>query len=458
MTLSWRSPFAIVLTLCAAGLFPDSTQAQTPIVLRESFTPGYQYHVGTRVDISGTLTPPAPKPGPAGAGTGAATPPKPVTVTGQSAMEYDERFLGADAQTARAIRIYRTIDLHRRIGEQPQESTLRPAVRRLVVLRNQKAKVPFSPDGPLTWGEIDLIRTELFTPSLVGLLPDRPVKPGDRWQASPTAVSELTDLEKVEEGSLECRLDEIAPLAGRRHARVSISGSVRGVNEDGPTRQQIDGYFYFDLESNHLGYLSFKGVHLLLDGAGKESGRIEGRFTLTRQPNLPANQRPTELSDAALRGIALEPNADNTLLLYDNPELGVRLVYPRRWHIGIVQGRQVVLDEVNGNGLLITLDPLTRIPTGQQYLSESREYLEKQKAKLIRVTPPRKLQAAPQELEHFSVDVEMAGQQAAIQYYVARQANGGATMAARLLPRDAAELQREVERIARSVTITRVQK
>lgn len=454
MTPRCRRLFAGILVLGAAGLLPGVTQAQTPITLRESFTPGYQYHVSTRVEISGTLTPPPPKPGTPNAGTA----PKPVTVAGQSAMEYDERFLGADAQSAKAIRIYRTIDLHRRIGEQPQESTLRAAVRRLVVLRGRAAKVPFSPDGPLTWGEIDLIRTELFTPSLVGLLPDKPVKPGDRWQASPAAVSELTDLEKVEEGSLECRLDEIAPLAGRRHARVSISGSVRGVNEDGPTRQQIDGYFYFDLEANHLGYLSFKGVHLLLDGSGKESGRIEGRFTLTRQVNLPANQRPAELSDAALRGVALEPNADNTLLLYDNPELGVRLLYPRRWRIGAVQGRQVVLDDVGGNGLLLTLDPLTRIPTGQQYLAESRGYLEKQKAKLVRVNPLRKLQAPPQELEQFSVDVEMAGQSATVAYYIIRQSNGGATMAARLLPRDLAETQRDVERIARSVVITRVQK
>jgi hypothetical protein len=453
MTPRWHRLFAAFLALGVAANLPGFAHAQAPLNLRESFTPGYQYHVSTRVEISGTLTPP-PRPGAPAAG---ATP-RPVTVTGQSVMEYDERFLGADAQTAKAIRIYRTIDLHRRIGDQPQESTLRPAVRRLVVLRNRSAKVPFSPDGPLTWGEIDLIRTELFTPSLVGLLPDKPVKPGDRWQPSPAAVSELTDLEKVEEGSLECRLDEIASLAGRRHARVSISGSVRGVNEDGPTRQQIDGYFYFDLESNHLGYLSFKGVHLLLDGSGKESGRIEGRFTLTRQVQLPANQRPAELSDAALRGVALEPNADNTLLLYDNPELGVRLFYPRRWRIGAVQGRQVTLDEVNGNGMLITLDPLTRIPSGQQYLNESREYLEKQKAKVARVTPPRKLQAPPQELEHFSVDVEMSGQSATIMYYIARQANGGATMAARLLPRDLGETQREVERIARSVTITQPQR
>jgi hypothetical protein len=38
-------------------------------------------------------------------------------------------------------------------------------------------------------------------------------------------------------------------------------------------------------------------------------------------------------------------------------------------------------------------------------------------------------------------------------YYVLRQAPGGATLAARLLPADLAGLQKEVERIARSVQI-----
>jgi hypothetical protein len=445
MTSHRHLKFAFLLTILGAsgGWLPASAQA--PVTLRETFQPGAQFHVSTRVELSGTLTPPAPPQG------GAA---KALAVTGQSTIEYDERLLGADSQAARTIRIYRQIELRRKIGDEPQQSTLRPAVRRLVVLRSRTAKVPFSPDGPLTWGEIDLVRTEIFTPALAALLPDRPVRPGDRWQAGTGAVQELTDLERVEEGTIECRLDELTTLAGRRHARVTMSGSVRGINEDGPTRQQIDGHFYFDLESNHVGHVSFKGVHLLLDATGKEAGRIEGRFTLTRQ----ANQRSADLSDQALRGLVLEPNADNTLLLYDNPDLGVRFLYPRRWRVGAVRGRQVVLDEAKGNGLLLTLDPLPRVPTGAQYLAESRDYLEKQKAKVLRIQPPQKLQGPPQELEQFALEIEMGGQPAAMVYYIVRQGLGGATLAARLLPTDPAAMQKDVERIARSVTLTAPQK
>ena len=62
--------------------------------------------------------------------------------------------------------------------------------------------------------------------------------------------------------------------------------------------------------------------------------------------------------------MALEPNADNTQLLYDNPDLGVRFLHPRRWRVAGVRGAQVALDETGGNGLLLTLEPAATVPTG----------------------------------------------------------------------------------------------
>src|SRR2546425_511957 len=85
-----------------------------------------------------------------------------------------------------------------------------------------------------------------------------------------------------------------------------------------PSRQTLEGFLYFDLESNHLSYLPLRGVHLLYDKDGKEAGRVEGRFVLTRQ----LNPGVRDLSDDAVRGLTLEPNAENTRLLYENPELG----------------------------------------------------------------------------------------------------------------------------------------
>src|SRR5262249_53170495 len=146
--------------------------------------------------------------------------------------------------------------------------------------------------------------------------------------------------------------------------------------------------------------------------------------------------------------------ADNTLLLYDNPDLGVRFLYPRRWRVQGVRGSQVTLDGAEGSGLLLTVDTAARTPTGAQFLAESRGWLEKQKARRLRGEPPRRVQERP-PLEQFALEAEMGGQKFLMDYYVTRQAAGGVTIAARLLPADLAALRQEVERIARSVAVTR---
>ena len=343
------------------------------------------------------------------------------------------------------------VDFRRTVGDRPQESSLRPAVRRLVLLREARdKKAPFSPDGPLTWGEIDLIRTDTFVPALLGLLPAEAVKPGENWVAGTEAVQELTGLLSLDEGKLECRLEQITPPGQPRQARVALAGTVRGMTADGTSRQQLKGHYLFDLENGRLTYLELRGVHSLLAADGREVGRIEGRFILSRQ----GDAKPTELTDAALRGVVLDPDADNTLLLYDNADLGVRFLYPRRWRIAATNSNQVGVDAPDGSGFMLTVEAPSRTPSGAEFLTESRKFLESQKVRVIRVEPPQLAQQNPPR-EHFALEVDHDGQKSLMEYHVSRQQNGGAILSARLLPGDQAALVREVERIARSIVITK---
>jgi hypothetical protein len=428
--------------ILASFLAHGPVHAQDAQRFVEAFPVGRQYHVSCRVEISGSLTLPPDKPG---------GPSRSLSVTGNSAIEYDERILRltTEGQVDRTLRLYRRIDFQRQVGDRPQESTIRPEVRRLVVLRQKNVEVPFSPDGPLTWGEMDLVRTDVFTPALNGLLGDKPVAVGDRWTADSAAVQELTDMERIDEGQVNCRFDEITLVAGRRVARVSFAGTVRGLNEDGPNRQQIDGYLFFDLDSRHVSYLSLRGVNSLLGADGKASGRIEGRFVLTRRPPGPIS----DLDETAVRGVNLEPNEDNTLLLYDNPEIGIRFLYPRRWHVAGVRGFQVTLDESGGNGILITREAPERVPTAEQFLAESRAYFEKQNARVLNVGDPRRLDVPPRGLEQFSLTLDTAGRREFLDYYIARQRDGGATLSARLVGSDVNAARADVARIAKSVEV-----
>src|SRR5213076_1873379 len=104
-----------------------AARAQAPVRLQEGFTPGYEYHVSSRVELTGTLALPPDKDNKG---------PRSLAVTGKSAIEYDERVLARekDGRVTKTARLYRRIDFQRNVGDQPQQSTIRPQVRRLVLL------------------------------------------------------------------------------------------------------------------------------------------------------------------------------------------------------------------------------------------------------------------------------------------------------------------------------------
>src|SRR5438105_5343056 len=107
-----------VLIAAAFSLAP-SAKAADAVRLQETFKPGNEYHVSVRVELTGKLTPPPEKE------KAAATP---VEVTGESALEYDERVLAlaGDGEVERTARIYRRVDLQRKVAGRLQTSTIRP--------------------------------------------------------------------------------------------------------------------------------------------------------------------------------------------------------------------------------------------------------------------------------------------------------------------------------------------
>jgi hypothetical protein len=432
MNVAVRTVASILALVCTASL-----DAQESIRLVESFPSGAQYQVSCRVKIAGSLAVPAEK----------GQPPKILRVTGDSAIEYDERILKENARRVeRTIRFYRRLDVKRALGSEEQQSSLRPAVHRLVILRHKQYEVPFSPAGPLTWGEIDLVRTDVFTPALQGLLPSQAVRLGDSWRADPEAVQELTDLEEIKEGSLTCRLEKVTTFAGRRLAYVSFQGRVGGIGEDGKAVHDLEGTLYFDLEARYLAYLDVKGTHHLPGPEGQQGGKIDGRFTLTREP-IPLS---LALSDDALRGLVLEPNEENTQLLFDNPALGVRFLYPRNWHVAGTNPRQLGLDEKEGSGLLLVIDPGAPAPSAvQQFYQAQAKGLTAQKAEIRRIGTLQSLQPG---LTTFTIEAVIAKKAVTMQYYVIQQPAGTVTLSATLQAR--AGVARDVERIARSVQIS----
>ena len=141
--------------------------ADEPIALRETFSRDSAYHVSGRVDVAGTLTL-APEAGQSSVRT--------LPIKGTSAIEYDERVVARRQRrkedgphlSARRFSTHR-----RRSSSRKHHSSRGPASD--LAADGPCGGAVFA-DGPLMWNEIDLVRTDVFTPALTGLLPAAAVR------------------------------------------------------------------------------------------------------------------------------------------------------------------------------------------------------------------------------------------------------------------------------------------
>lgn len=426
--------------LTAAMLLASSALYGADTVrLTESAPPGAEYRVVTEFQFVGELMLPVEK----------GKPPEKVKMNGQSSIDYAERVLKVDPKEAdhKSFRVYEKIDFRKTTGDRTDQITLRDNVRRLVMMKRGHAKVPFSPDGPLKWGEIEMLRTDFVVPALAGMLPDKDVAPGDTWQAAEQAVRELTDIDKVELGKLECKFEKLETVGPRKLAHVTFSGTLSGVNEDGPMRQTLRGKLLVDVNAKSISYLKIDGTQELLDEKSMPAGQIRGTFQMTR--GIVAGQ--PSLAEERISKLELSPNDSNTLLLVDGDPKGVRFIHPRRWHVGRATGRQITMDESGGAGILITIEPAKTLPTTNEYLREALKELQSRGGKLTGRTSPKNLTDLA---EMFTFDVEAGKETFTMAYFVIRQGVVGATIAARIPEAGKADRMKEVEAIVRSFTIT----
>ena len=111
-------------------------------------------------------------------------------------------------------------------SERPTQNTLRADRALIVALRGDDALTVFSPKGPLTREELELVGEHFDTLTLPGLLPGKQVEVGATWQLSnPTALG-LCQFEGLEHHSLTGRLEAVAG----DQAKIAISGNAKGID------------------------------------------------------------------------------------------------------------------------------------------------------------------------------------------------------------------------------------
>lgn len=245
--------------------------------------------------------------------------------------------------TTRSLRAYSAPIVSLQVGNQDFSPALRDD-RRLIVAEVGADSTMFSPLGPLTRDELDLIDQPGNTLLLDRLLPDGPVAVGDTWKHSPELIATLLGIDAVKSTDVTSKLLEVAGDIARIDLTGDVSGAVGGV----ATEIDVTGRYQFNLTTGRIVWFG------LLLKEERAVGHIGPGVDWTAKLQMtiqPGGSSP-ELVAAALGGLPLRATPGSTLLVYDSPNGGWQFLHDRKWFTVSDTGNIAILQRVDRGELV----------------------------------------------------------------------------------------------------------
>lgn len=262
-------------------------------------------------------------------------------------LAYDEKTLPPDSANRlarRSVRYYDQAAAVIKIDNGGVEPKLDKG-RRLIVADSSGGRATlFSPSGPLTRQELDLIDVPANSLLLDSLLPDRPVGVGDRWQLADELVAALLGLDAVSQSNIECELKEVA---GPR-AKLELAGRVLGAIGGVGTEIEIKGKYRYDFDVHRV-----TGLGLLVKEQ-RSIGHVTTGLDVVAKLQLalgPADDN-RHLADDKLVQLTLSPRPETLLLRCESPTKKFTIAHARDWHLMTDSGELLALRLVDRGELV----------------------------------------------------------------------------------------------------------
>ncbi len=323
------SASAVLIRLLGVWLLPTgyALAAKPTYDLRPAAKPGEIVRVEAQLDVGGEVK--LPEDG--------KTRSLKMSVAGN--VVYDEKGLAMPATGrtggARCVRHYHEAQAAIKIDEGGVEPKLR-AERRLIVADEADGRTTlFSPDGPLTREELELVDLPANSLLLDRLLPDQPVRVGDHWPHADTLVAEFLGLDAVSQNDTRSQLKEVT---GNR-ARLELAGRVLGAVGGVATEIEVKAKYRFDFQERRV-----TGLGLLVKEK-RAIGHVNTGLDVVAklQMSLAPADGGAELSEQRLAALSLEPRVELVALECAAPNKKFHICHGRDWHLMTDAGDMLAL-------------------------------------------------------------------------------------------------------------------
>lgn len=228
-----------------------------------------------------------------------------------------------------AVRQYENATSASETAGEKSERSLAAERRLIVAKRNNQGSLHYSPAGPLTREELELVAEHFDTLCLPALLPGQELNPGQSWAVRAEAVQHACLFEGLIKHALVGKLVEVKDGV----ASFTIEGTAEGIEYGAHARLTIAAQGTFDVATKRITKLTWEQYDQRDLGPASPATEIKATVTIQRAV-LP--EEPKELNADARQAI---PASDATIpaamtqLRYLDSNGRFHFRYGRDWHV-----------------------------------------------------------------------------------------------------------------------------
>jgi hypothetical protein len=277
----------------------------------------------------------------------------PLRVSGRA--RYDERSIRPRTgnTSRRDARVYRDAQATIAIGENRLEMALNDD-RKLIIADVSSTKLTlYSPLGPLTRDELELIQTQGSSSLLDRLAPSSPVALDAEWKHAAQDLALLLGLDAIHQNNVKSTLRQVESDIAIIDMSGQVSGAIDGVASD----ISLKAKYNINLQSHRVTWLAMSIRE------ARAIGHATPGFDVTARVRVEINEKPvsSELSDALLSQLPLDLNSGSTLLRLDSMLAGFGLLHARDWQM-MVDRHDVTILRMIDQGELIAQCNISSLP------------------------------------------------------------------------------------------------
>ena len=317
MTIRVRGRLA-VLGLAALVCAPLAARADG-VTLAEEVKPGDTFRYEIRLAVDGKMK--VERDGKADA--------LPIKAAAEHAFAERVETPDATGGVGMAVRHYSQATTAADSAGEKSERTLAADRRLIVAKRSATGALNYSPAGPLTREELELVAEHFDTLCLPGLLPGKELNTDDTWPIRPEAAQHACLFEGLIKNELVGKLVSVADGV----ATFTITGTAEGIEYGAHAKLTVSATGTFDTAANRITALTWQQQDTRSQGPASPATEIQATVTLTRTPLA---EEPAELSAEARKVV---PASDVTVpaamtqLRYADPDGRYEFTYDRDWHV-----------------------------------------------------------------------------------------------------------------------------